>query len=64
LLIGGFAESEMLKNTRIKINKVKATFTGRSPRHTKVGHPEDTQHKSVVDIRAAKGEGHVMCEII
>jgi hypothetical protein len=28
---------------RIKINKAKATFTGRSPRHTQVGHPEDTQ---------------------
>jgi hypothetical protein len=31
------------KKTRMKINKAKATFTGRSPRHTKVGHPEGTK---------------------
>jgi hypothetical protein len=50
--------------TRIKINKAKTTFTGRTPRHTKVGHPDGTKPKPGVDIRAVKGEGHVMCEII
>jgi hypothetical protein len=39
---------------RIKINKIKATFTGRSPRHTQAWQPEDTQQKPGVDIRAAK----------
>jgi hypothetical protein len=52
------------KKTRIKITKVKETFTGCSPRHTQVGHPEGTRQKSGVDIRTGNGEGHVMCEII
>jgi hypothetical protein len=52
------------KNTRIKINKAKATLMGRRPRNTQVGHPEGTKPKSGVDMRAVKGEGHVMCEII
>jgi hypothetical protein len=52
------------KITRIKINNVKATFTGHNSRHTQVGNPEDTQQKPGVDVRAAKGEGHVICEVI
>jgi hypothetical protein len=32
--------------------------------HTQAGHPGGTKPKPGVDIRAAKGEGHVMCEII
>jgi hypothetical protein len=52
------------QKTRIKINKAKATFTGRSPRHTQVGHPEGHKPKPGEDIRAVKGEGHVMSEII
>jgi hypothetical protein len=55
--------SNKKKKTRININKVKTTFTARSPRHTKVGHPEGTKQKPGVNIRAAKGEGHVMCEM-
>jgi DNA-binding protein H-NS len=38
--------SVIMKKTRIKINKVKTTFTGRSPRHTQVGHPDDTKKKT------------------
>jgi hypothetical protein len=53
-----------VKNTRIKINKAKATFTGRSLQHIQVGHPEGTKPKPGVEIRAVKGEGRVMCEII
>jgi hypothetical protein len=49
----------LVKKTRIKINKAKAMFTGRSPRHTQVGHPEGTKQKPGVDIRV-KGMGHVM----
>jgi hypothetical protein len=45
---------EIPPNTRIKINKAKATFTGRSPRHTKIGHPEGTKPKHGFDIRAVK----------
>jgi hypothetical protein len=41
-----FCNEENCIKTRIKINKVKATFTGRSPRHTQEGHPEDTQHNN------------------
>jgi hypothetical protein len=52
------------ERTIIKINKAKATFTERSPRHTKVGHPEATKPKPGVDIGAVKGEGLVICEII
>jgi hypothetical protein len=48
--------------TRIKINKAKATFTGRSPPTHPVGHPEGLKPKSGVDTIAVKGEGHVMCE--
>jgi hypothetical protein len=33
----------IIEMTRIKINKTKATFMGRSPRHTKIGHPEDAR---------------------
>jgi hypothetical protein len=52
------------KKTRIKINKAKATFTGRNPRHTQADHPEGTKPKSGVDTMTAKGEGHVKCEVI
>jgi hypothetical protein len=62
ILVGG--PQKKLNQKRIKISKAKATFTGRSPRHTKVGHPEGTKPKPGVDIRAVKEEGHVMCEII
>jgi hypothetical protein len=41
------------------INKAKATFTGRNP-----DTPKGTKPKPGVDIRAVKGEGHVMCKII
>jgi hypothetical protein len=53
-----------IKKTRIQINKVKATLKDAAPRHTQVGHPEGTKQKPGMDIRAAKGEGHVMCEIV
>jgi hypothetical protein len=39
----------VLEKTRIKINKAKATFTWRSPRHTQVGHPEGTKQKPGVE---------------
>jgi hypothetical protein len=35
----------------------------RSQDAAKAGHPQDTKPKPGVDTRAAKGEGHVMCEI-
>jgi hypothetical protein len=44
----------------MKINKAKATFTGGSPLTPQLGHPEGTKPKSGVDIRVAKGEGHVI----
>jgi hypothetical protein len=47
-----------------KDQQEKATFTGRCPRHTQVRHPDDTQQKPGVDIRAAKEKGHVKCEMI
>jgi hypothetical protein len=54
--------------TSLKINKAKATFTGRSPRHnqaTTAGHLEGIKPKPGEDIRALKGGGgHVICEII
>jgi hypothetical protein len=48
------------RKKRIKINKIKATFTGRSPRHTQVGHPEDTHQKPRVEIRAANGRSFII----
>jgi hypothetical protein len=49
-----------LNKTRIKMNKAKATFTGRiHPTHPS----RAPNQKPGVDIRAAKGEGSIMCEI-
>jgi hypothetical protein len=50
-MIVAFAPLSVLFQQKIiiKINKAKATFTGRRPGHTQVGHPEGTkQNKSLI----------------
>jgi hypothetical protein len=57
-------QTKKRNKTRTKINKLKATLTGRSPPTHLSRAPRRYPTKPGVDIRAAKGERHVMCEII
>jgi hypothetical protein len=41
-LLHAFKHCLKLKKRKIKINNAKATFTGRGPQHTRVGHPVGT----------------------